>query len=84
MLAIEAGCDLLLVCSDLDAAARLRETLATEAGRSERFRARLTKARARADTLRQRIGELPPALPLRNALNSAEARAVQERLRALT
>jgi beta-N-acetylhexosaminidase len=84
VLAIEAGCDLLLVCSDLDAAARLRETLATEAGRSERFRARLTKARARADALRQQIGKLPPALPLRNALNSAEARAVQERLRALT
>jgi len=84
VLAIEAGCDLLLVCSDLKAAARLRETLASEAGRSQAFRARLMEARARANTLRRRIGELPPALPLRNALDSAEARAMKERLRALS
>jgi len=84
VLAIEAGCDLLLVCSDLEAAARLRETLATEAGRSKQFRARLIEARVRANRLRQGIEELPPALPLRNALDSAEARAVKERLRALS
>jgi len=80
VLAIEAGCDLLLVCSDLEAAGRLRETLATEAGRSESFAARLADARSRADALRQRIHDLPPAVPLRNALDSAEARSVMERL----
>jgi beta-N-acetylhexosaminidase len=80
VLAIEAGCDLLLVCSDLDAAARLRETLATEAGRSEPFRARLVEARSRADALRRRIGDLPPAASLQNALESSQARTVTERL----
>jgi len=80
VLAIEAGCDLLLVCSDLDAAARLRETLATEAARSEPFRARLVEARSRADALRRRIGELPPAVSLENALQTSQARAVTERL----
>lgn len=80
VLAIEAGCDLLLVCSDLDAAARLRERLVKEAERSAAFAARLKRARSRADTLRGRIGELPAPLPLENALESARARAVQERL----
>ncbi len=83
VLAIEAGCDLLLVCSDLEAAARLREALATEAGRSERFHARLADARARADALRRRIRELPPAVPLQKALDSAEVRSVKERLEQL-
>ena len=80
MLAIEAGCDLLLVCSDVEAAARLRETLATEADRSEPFRARLAEARARADALRRQIVDLPPAVPLQNALDNAEAQSVKERL----
>lgn len=84
VLAIEAGCDLLLVCSDLEAAARLRETLAMEAGRNERFRARLTEARTRANALRRRIHDLPPALPLKNALDTADARSVRGRLRVLS
>jgi len=83
VLAIEAGCDLLLVCSDLEAAARLRETLATKAGRDESFRVRLTGARARADALRRRIDELPPAVPVENALDNAQARSVVQRLRQL-
>ena len=83
VLAIEAGCDLLLVCSDLEAAARLRETLATEAKRNQAFRARLEAARARADALRRRIVELPPAVPLENALDSAEAQSVRKRLQQL-
>jgi len=80
VLAIEAGCDVLLVCSDLEAAARLRESLAAEAGRNASFRARLVEARSRADTLRRRIRELPPALSLQAALDGAEARSVKERL----
>jgi beta-N-acetylhexosaminidase len=83
LLAIEAGCDLLLVCSDLDAASRLRETLAAEANRSPAFEARLDEARSRADALRRRIDGLPPAVPLKNALESRQARAVEERLRQL-
>jgi len=83
VLAIEAGCDLLLVCSDLDAASRLRETLAAEAGRSPAFETRLNEARRRADALRHRIDDLPTAIPLQNALDSPQARAVKERLRQL-
>jgi beta-N-acetylhexosaminidase len=83
VLAIEAGCDLLLVCSDLEAAARLRQSLAAEAGRSKPFRARLTEARSRADELRRRISDLPPAVPLQNALESPEARSIEERLQRL-
>ncbi len=83
VLAIEAGCDLLLVCSDIEAAARLRETLATEADRSEPFRTRLTEARSRADALRRQIVDLSPAVPLQNALDSAEAQSVKERLERL-
>jgi beta-N-acetylhexosaminidase len=80
VLAIEAGCDLLLVCSDLDAAARLREALAAEADRSKPFLARLAEARARADALRHGVLELPPAVPLEIALESAEAQSVRARL----
>ena len=83
LLAIEAGCDLLLVCSDLDAAARLRDALATEAGRSKPFFARLAEARAQADALRRRVLELPPAVPLEIALHSAEAQSVRARLQQL-
>ncbi|HET6417776.1 MAG TPA: beta-N-acetylhexosaminidase [Polyangiales bacterium] len=80
VLAIEAGCDLLLVCSDLEAAGRLRETLATEASHSRSFHTRLTEAVSRGYELRRRVLSLPPALPLRNALESAEACSVTERL----
>jgi beta-N-acetylhexosaminidase len=83
VLAIEAGCDLLLVCSDLEAAGRLRETLATEAGRNAPFHERLSEARSRADVLRRRARDLPPAVPLQNALESAEVRSVRERLERL-
>jgi beta-N-acetylhexosaminidase len=83
LLAIEAGCDLLLVCSDLDAAARVRETLAAEAGRSTAFEGRLREARSRADALRRSIRDLPPPVPLQIALDSSEARAVMDRLREL-
>ena len=84
VLAIEAGCDLLLVCSDLEAAGRLRETLATEAARRKLFRTRLCQARSRADALRRRIHDLPPPVPLQMALNNTEARSVKQRLRLLS
>ena len=80
VLAVEAGCDLLLVCSDLEAAAKLRETLAKEAEKSEAFAARLRDARTRADALRRSVLDLPSPGPLKNALESPEARAVEQRL----
>lgn len=81
MLAIEAGCDALLVCSDIDAAGRLRERLASEASRSKAFDVRLREARDRVERLRRRVLDLAPAVPLKNALHNARARAVAERLR---
>ena len=59
------------------------QALAAEASRSSAFHARLTEARTRADALRRRVSALPPAVPLQNALESAEVRSVQERLQQL-
>jgi beta-N-acetylhexosaminidase len=81
VLAIEAGCDALLVCSDVDAAGRLREQLASEASRSKPFDTRLREARERVSRLRRRVLDLPPAIPMQNALDNPRARAVAERLR---
>lgn len=83
LLAIEAGCDIVLICSDVEAAGRLREALAREADRHEAFRKRLEEARSRAGALRRRIAALPPPMPLENALSHPEARALQERLQRL-
>lgn len=79
-LAIEAGCDLLLVCSDLDAAARLREALVRKAERDAAFHVRLREAKSRADSLRASAAALPPAIPMKNALEDEVVRALQERL----
>ncbi|MGD8318291.1 MAG: beta-N-acetylhexosaminidase [Myxococcales bacterium] len=81
ILALEAGCDLLLVCSDLEAAARLRDAVAQEAARSTGFAKRLREARRRADALRRRVRTLPPAIALENALEGERVRSVRERLR---
>ena len=78
--AIEAGCDLLLVCSDLDAAARLRDALAREASRSPAFLERLTEARRNADALRSRTLALPDAVPFDEAFHAASVRALASRL----
>jgi beta-N-acetylhexosaminidase len=51
--AIEAGCDLLLVCSKLDELERAREALATKAELDPSFRARLEDAASRGLALRR-------------------------------
>ena len=53
--AIAAGCDLLLVCSDLDACHALREALTAEAERDAGFRARLLDAHGRVRQLRDKL-----------------------------
>ena len=83
VLAIEAGCDLLLVCSDVEAAGRLRETLTQEAGRHQVFRHKLEEARTRADGLRRRVTNLPAATTLEEALDNPQARALRKRLQQL-
>jgi beta-N-acetylhexosaminidase len=80
VLAIEAGCDLLLVCSDLDGAEGLRVALVREAERNETFHERLLEAKARADALRARAAALPPAIPMQSALQDDFVRALQKRL----
>ena len=52
--AIEAGCDILLVCSDLDAAYATRDALAARAAVDDAFAARLQDACERALTLRRK------------------------------
>lgn len=57
--AIEAGCDVLLVCSDVDACLELRGALAARAEVDPSFRARLTEAAERSRALRE---QAPPAV----------------------
>ncbi len=79
--AIEAGCDLLLVCSDVDAAFAAREALARRAASDSRFAARLREAGDRALAMRAKV----PSTPLRGAalsaaLNDPEVAALEEAL----
>ncbi|MEM7434905.1 MAG: beta-N-acetylhexosaminidase [Myxococcota bacterium] len=82
VLAIEAGCDILLVCSDVEATGRLRETLIHEAEATPGFAAKLRAASTRADALRNQAAQLPPAIGLQNALDDPDARRLREELEA--
>lgn len=61
LLAVEAGCDLLLVCDDLAAQGRCVDALAEEAMRRGIFRARLVAAAAKVSALRARWPMRPPS-----------------------
>jgi beta-N-acetylhexosaminidase len=74
VLAIEAGCDLLLVCSDVDAMREAHRALEARARADDAFAARLRDAAARSLALR--TGPRPPPLPLGEALSGPDARAV--------
>lgn len=70
--AIEAGCDMLLVCSDLDACFAARDALAGRAQQDEDFAARLSDAAVRSLRLRKMAGktratgfDIPPELASR-------------------
>lgn len=83
MLAIEAGCDVALVCSDVDAVPRLRDALRDEASTRPRFHERLREAGARVDALRRRAAELPPPVSIENALHHPEVVALEQALATL-
>lgn len=59
VLAVAAGCDMLLVCSDEDAQDRAYAALVREAERSDTFRARVAEAAARSAALRRRFPAAP-------------------------
>lgn len=63
--ALEAGCDLLLVCSEPDEALALRSALASRAGASTAFQQRLREAEGRASRLRRVHPSRLPALSRR-------------------
>jgi beta-N-acetylhexosaminidase len=74
-LAIEAGCDTLLVCSRLDWVERARVALADRAAREPAFKRRLEEASERTRVLRQKCPPRPITDPraLEDALQSAQA-----------
>lgn len=63
VLAVEAGCDVLLVCSRRDFVERAHEALAREAERSPAFHARLRQAFERSRVLRESHPPRPSADP---------------------
>jgi beta-N-acetylhexosaminidase len=77
--AIEAGCDALLVCSDVAALFELRAALARRAEDDVAFAARLADAAARALALRRAFPPAP-AEALEDALHDPEVTALEARL----
>jgi len=70
--AIDAGCDLLLVCSKLDELERARDALAERASRAPRFHARLEDAAARGLALRRSFAPRVDAEAFARTLPEAE------------
>jgi beta-N-acetylhexosaminidase len=60
VLAVDAGCDALLVCSDEDAQVAAVDALVARAERDDAFRARCEEACARVDDLRRAFPPKPP------------------------
>ncbi len=81
-LAIEAGCDTLLVCSRLDWLARAHTALAEKAASSPIFRRRLEEAAERSLATRRKIPPTPEvSKPLLDAkLSEAEALALSQEI----
>jgi beta-N-acetylhexosaminidase len=73
--AIDAGCDVLLACKDLDHQRTARDALIARAERDSAFRARLGEAASRVRAL-----EGPRVRPPRSVVGAAAHRALAERL----
>ena len=82
-MAVEAGCDLLLVCSDPAAAEAARRSLAERSRADEAFAARLADAAARVRRMRARVtATIAPEAALDALWSRPFRRAVEQRLAA--
>jgi beta-N-acetylhexosaminidase len=81
-LAIEAGCDVLLVCSRVDWLARAHAALVTRADQDPSFRRRLGDAAERAIAMRKRCPPQPVADPaaLEALLDAAQTSALEREI----
>jgi beta-N-acetylhexosaminidase len=75
--AIDAGCDLLLVCEHEDDLRAAQRALAERASRDETFHARLARASARVEALRRSI--LPAPIDP-TAVDPSESRALEDEI----
>jgi beta-glucosidase-like glycosyl hydrolase len=75
--AIEAGCDLLLVCEHEDELRAAQWALARRAGEDPVFHARLTDAARRAHALRRSIG---PAVIDPSLVDETESRVLENEI----
>jgi beta-N-acetylhexosaminidase len=79
--AIEAGCDLLLVCKDVDACFEAREALARRASEDAAFAERLRDAGDRALAMRAKVAPTPlSGQALREALSDPEVAELESLL----
>lgn len=80
--AVSAGCDVLLVCSDLDAQARTHEALVREAERDASFAARCREAAERSRSVRRLAPPRPEgdARRLRSIIGTPGAHDLAERI----
>lgn len=84
VLAVEAGCDVLLVCSDLDAQDRAHEALVLRCDSDERFRARCEEAASRVARIRQLCPPRPGTRDdIARVVHGPSTLIVKQRLRAL-
>jgi beta-N-acetylhexosaminidase len=84
--AVRAGCDALLICSDLALQQRAHAALVEKADSDDSFRSRCSEAVARSLSARRQTPArpVPSVEQLRAALESDEARAVLEEIAART
>jgi beta-N-acetylhexosaminidase len=80
VLAIRAGCDLLLICSSADAQQRAHQALTRTVERDAGFRSRCVEAVRRSLGMRQRCPPQPGSLLQLDALMSSELRPLETEL----
>ncbi len=79
--AIDAGCDVLLLCNNEATQDSVEAALRKELERSSDFRARVGESAARVRAMKRRFAEQAVARPARDIVGSAEHRALATQLR---